>query len=364
MGRPRNKTHNTLHQLHTHAQQLTSKAHHFTTNTLKNITSIPLPDIKSLPHHISKSASIIPSQLHTAHRAARNLAISLAHKSPFPTPSDQYIYGALDLLLFIAGLSVTTRLFNNGLLRYRTADHIPRALQRGGTLHGVVMAVRDGDNLRIRHTPFLTRLFSRPVAAGKNATAAETIHVRLAGVDAPECASFGRPGQTFGPVARDWLANFTKGRRVVVWMHGLDQYRRIVATVYCKHDNFLLRCLRIGKRNVSLELVRAGMAVVYKGSGAQYGREGLRKAYLAAEQKARDGSIGLWRGDGMLPAEYKKAVREGALVKGIGDALAASTKGGKKGNAQLIGNPENKSSAVGVLLRLVADSYDFLKRFR
>lgn len=88
----------------------------------------------------------------------------------------------------------------------------------------------------------------------------------------------GHPSQPFAEEARNYLCELVKDRRVTIELHSVDQYARVVASVYVKKF-FLFR------RNVSLAMVEAGLATVYRQSGGQYG--GIRAQLEAAEAKAR-----------------------------------------------------------------------------
>lgn len=88
----------------------------------------------------------------------------------------------------------------------------------------------------------------------------------------------GHPAQPFAEEARDYLRELLKDRGLTIQLHSVDQYGRVVASVYVK--KFLLF-----RRNVSLAMVEAGLATVYRQSGGQYG--GIRNQLEAAEAKAR-----------------------------------------------------------------------------
>ena len=106
-----------------------------------------------------------------------------------------------------------------GWKRFTNVDSIPpHYWQKKKLIEGVVTSVGDGDGFHVYHTvclfvyfvlfksssenwftkqPFLRRYLPLP----KNVSN-QTISVRIAGVDAPECAHFGQPGQPFGPEAK------------------------------------------------------------------------------------------------------------------------------------------------------------------
>jgi endonuclease YncB( thermonuclease family) len=62
----------------------------------------------------------------------------------------------------------------------------------------------------------------------------QTIHIRIAGVDAPEAAHFGRPAQPYAPEALAWLKNAIEGKTLYCRLIHRDQYSRIVSS-----DNFM-----------------------------------------------------------------------------------------------------------------------------
>jgi endonuclease YncB( thermonuclease family) len=126
------------------------------------------------------------------------------------------------------------------------------------------------------------------------------IHVRLAGIDAPELAHFGRESQPYAQEALDWLTKYVMGRRVRAYIHKPDQYSRVVATAYV-WKGFL-------RRDIGLQMLRAGMATVYEAkSGVEFG-PGLEKKYRNAEWWAKTKRKGMWAGkkkDFESPREYK-----------------------------------------------------------
>lgn len=126
------------------------------------------------------------------------------------------------------------------------------------------------------------------------------IQIRLAGVDAPEGAHFGRPAQPFSAEALKWLSDYLLHRNVRAYVYRKDQYDRIVATVYVRR--WLIR------RNVGLEMVKKGLATTYEGkTTAEFG--GLKEVYEKATAKAKKKRIGMWSGKASeyeSPGEYKR----------------------------------------------------------
>lgn len=99
--------------------------------------------------------------------------------------------------------------------------------------HGKVTRVGDGDNFRVYHTPVLHSLV-RQVPTSRKDLKDETIHVRLAGVDAPELAHFGHPEQPYAKEALQYLKSLVDQRTVTVEPLSKDQYGRVVSHVWVR----------------------------------------------------------------------------------------------------------------------------------
>ncbi|EDN08282.1 hypothetical protein I7I51_03773 [Histoplasma capsulatum] len=152
------------------------------------------------------------------------------------------------------------------------------------------------------------------------------IHIRLAGVDAPELPHFGRPAQPFSHAAHTWLTNYLLSRRVRAYVYRQDQYGRVVATVYVRRWPFPFI-----RRDVGLQMLRAGLATVYEAkSGVEFGGEVMEGRYRRAEERARRLGRGLWKGKGTVgwesPREYKTRM---AMLDG--ERAAATAVGGGEG---------------------------------
>ncbi|KAK9472642.1 uncharacterized protein V1510DRAFT_349234, partial [Dipodascopsis tothii] len=188
-------------------------------------------------------------------------------------------------------------LYSRYLKRYPTATDIPASLFNGRTrLRGKVVHVGDGDNFRFFHTPggalagweWLRKIAALRANKPRRLTP-ETISVRLCGADAPEAAHFGYPAQKYSAEARAWLNNYVNGRYVTLELYSLDQYRRAVACAYI--------WTWTGRKDVSLEMIRAGWAVVYESKmGAAFGSS--EELYRAVEANARRARAGIWQDGG------------------------------------------------------------------
>ncbi len=158
------------------------------------------------------------------------------------------------------------------------------------------------------------------------------ISVRLAGVDAPECAHFGRPAQPYANEALAFLERLVAGRRVRARLHRRDQYERVVATAYVRRWPLVFL-----RRDVGLELIKRGLAVTYEGkTGAEFGGPAVEARYRAAEALARKKGKGMWAsevnkggsGEGWerleTPMEYKKRMKA-ADAPGEGHVVSGTT---------------------------------------
>ncbi|KIE03392.1 nuclease domain containing protein, partial [Metarhizium majus ARSEF 297] len=194
------------------------------------------------------------------------------------------------------------QLYANYLRRIPGAAFIRPSFFRTRSLFGRVTGVGDGDGFHLFHTPGGKAVgwgWLRKVPETRKELKDRTISVRIAGVDAPEGAHFGRPAQPFAAEAQKWLSDYILHRNVRAYIYKRDQYNRIVATVYVRQ--FLIR------RNVGLELVKRGLATTYEAkSGGEYG--GLKAVYERAEAKAKRKRKGMWSGKAgefESPREYK-----------------------------------------------------------
>lgn len=106
------------------------------------------------------------------------------------------------------------------------------------------------------------------------------IKVRLIGIDAPETPK-GKDGhgQPFGEEAKQFLATLVLNKEVEIKGYGFGPYNRIIGEVF------------IGDKNVNLEMIKAGMAEVYKGKPPR----GFNLSwYYRYESEARIAGRGMW----------------------------------------------------------------------
>ena len=132
-----------------------------------------------------------------------------------------------------------------------------------------VVAVHDGDTITVR-------------------TAAETLKVRVAGVDCPEI------GQRWSSRAKQFTSQLVFGKTVTIQTRGTDQYGRMIGRVF------------VGTRDLSEELLRAGMAWRYE--------VGTSDRHLVdAEHAARQSRAGLWADAAPVPPWQWRHERQGEM---------------------------------------------------
>jgi micrococcal nuclease len=144
------------------------------------------------------------------------------------------------------------------------------------TLSAGVERVSDGDTV---------------VAVTDNAT---KLRIRLLGIDAPEIPHGKAPGQPFGVEAQQYLERLIGHRSVRVESFGSDAYKQVLAVIW------------VDGRNVNLEMVRAGLAEIYRGNRCQaYCRE-----LAEAEINAQRTHLGIWaQRQHESPAAYRRRLR-------------------------------------------------------
>ena len=121
--------------------------------------------------------------------------------------------------------------------------------------------------------------------------------IRLVGIDAPEKSRRKHePGQPFSQKSTKYLASIVLNKMVDIKSYGQDRYNRTLGIVY------------VNGINVNLEMVKAGLAEVYRGRPAP-GFD--NNPYREAEKEARQANRGMWvLGDKYIsPREWRKMNR-------------------------------------------------------
>jgi len=175
-------------------------------------------------------------------------------------------------------------------------------------IKGTVTAVGDADNFRLYHTPGIGwrwPLKFRRIPSNPKDLKDQTLHIRLAGVDAPEGAHFGRLAQPYFAESLEWLRNKILGKTVYCQLIRRDQYSRVVAHV--SPSPRILPGFLTSSKSLSLEMLRVGWVTIYEQAGAEYGYWG-KDEFLRVEAEAKAARRGIWKHGtkAETPAEYKR----------------------------------------------------------
>lgn len=224
----------------------------------------------------------------------------------FSSPTALSCLGGVGIVCFVTGWKVGswTRAASSFTRRLtNVADISPTSI--GPTapwLRGRVVSVSDGDTVRFRHAP--TLLHTSQLDKGEKLSEV-ALPIRLSTIDTPETAKFGKPGQPYGQDAKECLEDLTLDKICHVRLLQKDQYGRAVAELKAPGTFFGL------KRYADQHLLKAGLAEVYRGSGAVYGHLG-KDAYIKMEEAAKNASKGMWsQGEKReSAAEYKARLKK------------------------------------------------------
>jgi micrococcal nuclease len=124
-----------------------------------------------------------------------------------------------------------------------------------------------------------------------------TIKVRLVATDAPETSHGKRkPGQPYSQRSKKYLAKLVLNKVVSVIGYGLGPYNRILGVI------------SLEGRNINLEMIKVGLAEVYRGLAPHRFDLG---PYWQAEREARRAEKGMWSlGDKYVsPMEWRRMHR-------------------------------------------------------
>jgi endonuclease YncB( thermonuclease family) len=185
---------------------------------------------------------------------------------------------------------------------FEVANDVPKEyFKKKKIIQCVVVKIVDGDTFRLRHTTFWHKnsIFDGSIAQ-------HTLNVRIAAVDAPETSKSGpNNGQKFSEEAKIFATKHLLGKSVKLKLLSIDQYGRIIGLIFYKKDG--LHVFTSSERNMSEELLRKGLAVVYRQGGAQY--DGGIERWNLLEAEAIRKKVGMWVNGSEkveLPSEFKK----------------------------------------------------------
>jgi len=237
--------------------------------------------------------------------------------------------------------------------------------------HTSPLLIADPDNFRLYHTPLgrfaLWSSTLRPIPTTRALLKNQTLSIRLAGIDAPELAHFGKPAQPHADEALRYLQYLLAERgkgRVRVWPLRRDQYERVVGVAFVRRrvmtfgeDGVVRRLIGGGGKksvlgpvwhvNVGLEMVRKGWATVYEGKiGVEFGGVGMEKVYREAERVAKEERLGIWQD--LKESKLEKV--EKVLGRRVWDVLLPWRWGAKEKEKKKVGaTPTATATTKGVV---------------
>ena len=195
---------------------------------------------------------------------------------------------------------------------YFNEDHV---------VYGRIERVIDGDTVRIRHCRYsfycenrMKKVTTTASLWGRHRSRLEppkriydsTLSIRLYGVDCPEINKRKNdpPSQPFGDEAKEYVSKLVLGKKVKVTLLSKDRYGRALGKVETKRKFVVL-----GRTDLSLELIRRGLATLYTGGGAQYSNN--LDILQSKEAEAKKEKRGIWSlgNDMITPAEFKRRSR-------------------------------------------------------
>lgn len=122
------------------------------------------------------------------------------------------------------------------------------------------------------------------------------IQIRMFGIDTPEKAQLcERSNGTCYPCGQraTWVLSGLLVGEATYRFTGESTYGRPVATIF------------MGQRDINLEMVRQGHAVVYE----RYLPDDMRDRYLAVQKEAQDAGRGIWQGAFIYPEKWRQGDR-------------------------------------------------------
>ena len=104
--------------------------------------------------------------------------------------------------------------------------------------------------------------------------------IRLVGIDTPELGKKKQKNQPYSQEAKQKLSRLIHEKTIGLKQYGTGGYNRVLAEVF------------VGSTNVNLEIVRSGLAEVYRGKQPNEFNSDL---YFQAEKLAKQSQKGMWR---------------------------------------------------------------------
>jgi micrococcal nuclease len=226
------------------------------------------------------------------------------------------VVGTASVASFLLGMKVRGRIirpFYQPITSLQDLSSKELGLQRASWLRGRVVSVSDGDTIRFLHQPIPFVPHAKKSLSNDAYDKNHLLPIRLCSIDTPETAKFGRPGMAFGEQAKDYLKELCLDQTVQIKILQLDQYGRAVAQVRRPKLFFGLFYTYLDEA-----MLKAGLAEVYVGSGAVYGRLGSKEPYVKLMDTAKTSGRGMWADHNNnnqhreSAAVYKRRIRDQA----------------------------------------------------
>lgn len=182
--------------------------------------------------------------------------------------------------------------------------------------YGRIIKVIDGDSIRVIDRKYSDSDVQKiKTKEDYKKFKKESFSVRFYGIDTPEKAVGGKPGQKFGDQAHDTLENFCLDKElskkvsdVIKGQISIFKECRLVTLDIDSYGRSLC-AVTIGGTDLSLYMLQKGLACVYYGRNAQY--NGHRNKFESEMKQAMDEKRGMWAEEVELPREYKRRMRKG-----------------------------------------------------
>ena len=161
---------------------------------------------------------------------------------------------------------------NNNLpffkFQFDTVADVPKSyFDQERSIYAFCERIIDGDTIRVRHVPFYRLTGRAPSPLTSRSIADQTMSIRVYGVDCPELAKNGNAGQPFAQEAKQFTSDLMLHKMVKITFLKRDQYGRAVSAVETVSPWWTLG---LGRKDLSVELARSGLAELYTGGGAEY----------------------------------------------------------------------------------------------
>ena len=103
--------------------------------------------------------------------------------------------------------------------------------------------------------------------------------IRLVGIDTPELGRKEKKRQPYSLQAKQKLTHLLREKTISLKQYGMGKYNRVLAEIF------------VNETNINLEMVRSGLAEVYRGKRP---KKFYAAPYFQAEKRAKQSRKGMW----------------------------------------------------------------------